>query len=124
MKPQIVLHPDRPGLEKFMGGLEAKVMEIVWTNKSQTVKRVLHFLSKERTYAYTTVMTIMNRLVKKNFLTRQKVSHAYQYTPVMARDEFIDFAVGNIVVSLKADFHEAWDKALTPGPSRPKGKKR
>lgn len=124
MKPQVVLRPARPGLEKFMGGLEAKVMDIVWANKNLTVKRAHYFLSKERTYAYTTVMTVMNRLVKKNFLTREKVSHSYQYTPVMGREEFIDYAIAETIVSLKADFPVAWDKALSISKAAKKGGKR
>lgn len=107
-----------------MGGLEAKTMEIIWANKNLTVKRVHYFLSRERQYAYTTVMTIMNRLVKKNYLTRQKVSHAYQYAPVMGRDEFIDYAIGNVVTSLKADFSGIFGRILKSEFDGGKGKKR
>jgi len=119
MKPQIILHPDRPGLEKFMGGLEARVMEIIWANKSLTVKRVHYFLSKKRSYAYTTVMTIMNRLVTKCYLDRKKVSHAYEYTPLMSREEFLDYAVGGTVKSIKSDFAEVFNRVVTAG-SKPK----
>ncbi len=106
-----------------MGGLEARVMEIIWVNKSLTVKRVHYFLSKERSYAYTTVMTIMNRLVTKHYLVRKKVSHAYEYTPLMSREEFLDYAVGGAVTSLKSDFADVFKRALAAGP-KPKKPRR
>ncbi len=102
-----------------MGGLEARVMEIIWANKSLTVKRVHYFLSKKRSYAYTTVMTIMNRLVTKCYLDRKKVSHAYEYTPLMSREEFLDYAVGGTVKSIKSDFAEVFNRVVTAG-SKPK----
>ena len=69
-----------------------------------TVKRALYFINREHAYAYTSIMTVMNRLVKKSFLIREKKGHSYIYTPIMSKSEFITYAAGLIVSELKKDF--------------------
>ncbi len=51
--PDIIFtyHPDRPGLEKFFGKLEAEVMDTVWAGEPMTVKRARYFLNKKNNYA-------------------------------------------------------------------------
>ena len=72
-KISITFKPAEPRLEKFFGKLEALVIDIVWEHSPVTIKRVLYFLNIDRSheYAYTTVMTVMNRLVKKNILKQR-----------------------------------------------------
>ena len=38
--------------------------------------------------AYTTAMTTLDRLFKKNVLSRRKVDRAFFYSPVLSRDQF------------------------------------
>lgn len=122
--PEIVLKPSRTGLEKFLGSLEAKVMDIIWQNNAATVKRVLYFLSKERKYAYTTIMTVMNRLTNKSFLTRKKVSHAYHYKPTIGKAAFIDYAIKATIDGIKTDFPDALQKAQAQKPKKKKPRKK
>lgn len=91
-------------MKKFFGDLEAEVMEIVWSNQPVTVKRVLYFLKKKREYAYTTAMTALNRLTAKGYLKRIKKSHAYTYVPVLSREQFLEFAVEEVIGGLLKDF--------------------
>jgi len=54
---------------KVLGDLESEVMEIIWSQKGAvSVKSVTEILIKRRQIAYTTVMTIMARLVNKGVL--------------------------------------------------------
>jgi len=102
----ILFNPDKPGLEKFWGRLEIDVMEIIWANGPMTVKRALYFLNKSRTYAYTTVMTVMNRLVKKAILDRKKEGHSFIYSPSLSKKEFIQLATQKVIAGLLTDFKE------------------
>nr|MBN2278414.1 BlaI/MecI/CopY family transcriptional regulator [candidate division Zixibacteria bacterium] len=101
----LIVHPDRPGLEKFLGKLEAELMEIIWANDPMTVKRVLYFINKNHKYAYTTVMTVMARLVEKGLLSRQKEGHSFVYSPLFTKKEFLQAAIRGIMSSLVADFN-------------------
>ena len=50
------------GLNHFFG-LEAKIMEIIWSTEGITIKEVRK-LSEESPVNFNTVMTVMNRLVE------------------------------------------------------------
>jgi predicted transcriptional regulator len=100
----IVYHPARSGLEKFWGKLEAELLEIVWENGPMTVKRALFFIRKKRLYAYTTIMTMMNHLVRKGILLREKKGHSFVYYPVLTRNEFLKVAAEDIIAGLLKDF--------------------
>ena len=54
--------------EKFLGPLEAEVMDRLWKRRSATVRDIVEDLARSRELAYTTVMTIMVRLQVKGLL--------------------------------------------------------
>jgi len=67
---------------KVLGPLEAEVMEILWAaDEPMTVRQLLERINKRRKppLAYTTVMTIMSRLVEKEILSRTKEGRGYVY---------------------------------------------
>jgi predicted transcriptional regulator len=51
-----------------LGPLEQKIMKLAWSRKQITAREILEELKQERTIAYTTVITIMTRLVQKGYL--------------------------------------------------------
>jgi len=75
-------------------------MGVVWRQQVPiTVRDVTESLEKKRTIAYTTVMTIMGRLVKKGLLTRKLQGIGYLYKTRVTRDKFIANAVHGIFTS-------------------------
>lgn len=92
------------GIEKLLGELELAVMEVLWVQQSATVRTVLETLVKQRPLAYTTVMTILGRLVEKGLLAVKKEGKTYLYRPLYTRTEFEAQAVGRVVQSLLTDF--------------------
>ncbi|KWU61013.1 BlaI/MecI/CopY family transcriptional regulator [Priestia megaterium] len=76
-------------LSNILGPLELEVMKILWSKKEANVQEVLAELNKQNEYAYTTIMTIMNRLDKKKILTRNKVGKGYQYKACYNQDELV-----------------------------------
>ncbi len=61
-------------------------MTRVWQwNRPVTVREVLEDLHKERSIAYTTVMTVLDNLHQKGWVRREVVGRAYRYTAVSTR---------------------------------------
>jgi len=71
-----------------LGQLEAAVMERVWAgDRPVLVREVLEDLQQVRSLAYTTVMTVMDNLHKKGFLSRERQGRAYAYRAMRSREE-------------------------------------
>ncbi|OEJ40242.1 CopY family transcriptional repressor [Streptomyces agglomeratus] len=61
-------------------------MTRVWQwNRPVTVREVLEDLQRERSIAYTTVMTVMDNLHQKGWVRREVEGRAYRYTAVSTR---------------------------------------
>lgn len=76
------------GIRGF-GDLEAEVMRRLWARHGPvTVRDVFDELRQERAIAYTTVMSTMDNLHHKGWLTRVKDGKAYRYSAVASREEY------------------------------------
>lgn len=81
-----------------LGPLEGKVMEFVWDrNEPVTVREVLAQVGRKRKLAYTTVMTVMDRLKGKGLLRRRMVGHAYLYRAAVDRERFTREAIDRLL---------------------------
>lgn len=75
-------------MSKF-GELEAIVMDRMWNaDGPRSVRALMEELQRERTIAYTTVMTVMERLFRKDMLTRVEAGRAYLYSPAKSRADY------------------------------------
>ncbi|WAC55662.1 BlaI/MecI/CopY family transcriptional regulator [Gordonia sp. SL306] len=88
-----------------LGDLERAVMDTLWASPTpQTVRQVHESLSRDRSLAYTTVMTVLQRLAKKNLVTQIRDDRAHKYQPTHPRED--------LVASLMVD---ALSEAEAPG---------
>ena len=63
-------------------------MERLWaTDEPVSVREVYEQLSRQRQLAYTTVMTVLDRLTRKELAVRTQRGRAYLYAPASSRDE-------------------------------------
>jgi len=88
---RITLRGFRPadrGVKQVLGKLEAEVMQILWRQPDQTVTEVEEKLRRRREIAHTTVLTTLDRLHRKGYLTREKSGKAFVYAPRYTREEF------------------------------------
>lgn len=74
-----------------LGDLERVVMEHLWEcadshAEGVTVREVLEKFKGEREIAYTTVMTVLDRLTKKDLVTRVRDGRAWRYLPADSRE--------------------------------------
>jgi predicted transcriptional regulator len=104
---KLAFRPDRQGMQKLLGELEADVMEIVWEHGACTARVVHEQLQQaRRPLAYSTVKTVLERLAEKHLLMRQKVENAYVYRPEYSKSEFTTRATQRILDSLFDSFGE------------------
>lgn len=78
------------GLAKVLGDLEARVMRAVWALGKPVPAREVHdYVSREHRVAFLTVVTVLNKLVKKRLLSRAKRHGLFHYEARMGEDEFM-----------------------------------
>ena len=71
------------------GDLETVVMDRLWDRGgTTTVRELFEELRADREIAYTTVMSTMDNLHRKNWLSRERRGKAYLYWPNMTREEY------------------------------------
>lgn len=81
-----------------LGKLEKLIMDRIWSwDHPVAVREVLEDLQRERTLAYTTVMTVMDNLHRKGVLTREKDGRAYLYRPAVTREQHTAAFMGDVL---------------------------
>src|SRR5262249_57484427 len=64
-------------------------MRRIWARGGAvTVRDILGDLEQERPIAYTTVMTVMDNLRRKGWLSRRPEGRAYRYQPLVSGEEY------------------------------------
>ena len=86
--------------------LEAEIMEEVWRQGETTVKLVMEALNRKAKppRAYTTYMTVMQRLDDKGLLDRTRSGRSDNYTPTLSRDEYQELRASAQVQGLVDEF--------------------
>ncbi len=87
--------------------LELECLSALWPMGEGTVRDIHGQLTGARARAYTTVLTIMDRLAHKGIVTRRKVGRAYWYRANLSADEARLKAVEKIVAGFFAGSAQA-----------------
>jgi BlaI family penicillinase repressor len=74
---------------KTLTDQEFQIMTIVWKCREATVRDVYEEMRTRRRVAYTTVMTMMNILKRKDRLRRRRNGRAFVYTPVHSKEQVV-----------------------------------
>lgn len=94
----------------ILGDLEHAVMDVLWARPAPTPVREVHEdLARGREIAYTTVMTVLDRLAKKGIVTRRLDGRAWLYRPARSR---LDLYVATLVEVLDDLSEEDRDEVL------------
>jgi len=70
-----------------LGELQKCVMETIWELGEATVGQVRDRLNREPPPAYTTILSVMQKLEKAGWLTHRASGRSYVYLPTRSRDE-------------------------------------
>lgn len=74
---------------RAFGELEAEIMAVVWrSGDGVSVRSLTNTLNEERSLAYTTVMTVTERLREKGWLTRSKEGRSYRYRAARSAEDY------------------------------------
>jgi|SRR5579884_2760092 len=88
--------------------LELQCLKVLWAREEGSVSDVQQALAPRRRLAYTTVMTLLDRLLRKGAVTRRKAGRAFIYAPAVSRDALRSIAVRDLL----DDFFDGSNAAL------------
>ena len=87
--------------------LELDCMNTLWPMGEGTVREIRDGLALRRPRAYTTIMTIMDRLARKGVVERRKIGRAYMYRPNLSAEEARAQALSQVVENFFGGSKEA-----------------
>src|SRR5580704_13646058 len=79
--------------------LELDCMNMLWPMGEGTVREIRDALAPRRPRAYTTIMTIMDRLARKGVVERRKIGRAYTYRPNLSAENARAQALSQVIES-------------------------
>lgn len=97
--------------------LELQCLKALWALGEGTVAQVRASLAGERPLAYTTVMTLLERLTRKGGIERRKAGRSFIYRPVLDRDALRNAAVRQLVDGFFDGSQSALLRFLENGPA-------
>ena len=71
---------------------ELDVMKVIWaSNEAISSKEVINELQKKNNWKRTTTLTLLSKLVQKNFLSAEKIKMYTYYTALISKKEYLEF---------------------------------
>jgi predicted transcriptional regulator len=105
--------------------LELACLKALWSLQEGNVKDVRRIVAQSRPLAYTTIMTVLERLVRKGKLARRKVGRAFVYSPEASRDAMRRVAIHELLEGFfdgseaeLMEFLRGAGRQATPAPAR------
>lgn len=83
--------------QRLLPPLELAAMRSLWLLKRATVAEVQQAMETERDLAYTTVLTLLDRLARKGAVSRRKQGRRFVYEPLLARQSEREHAVRRLI---------------------------
>jgi BlaI family transcriptional regulator, penicillinase repressor len=106
--------------------LELQCMKALWSLGEATVEDIRAALMPRRPLAYTTILTVMDRLARKGMVERRKRGRAHLYSSAVQEESVREHAVGRLLDNFFAGSrdqlrsHLALPPREQPAPPRPK----
>jgi BlaI family penicillinase repressor len=95
---------------KNIGPLERKILDILWERKEASARQITSILEqKGERRAYSTIRTIINRLVEKRILGQRmdKKERMYLYTPLISKENLEKSIVHSVIGELLKKFEKS-----------------
>ncbi len=105
-------HPPRRALLD-LAPLELDCLNTLWPMGQGTVREIRDRLAERLPRAYTTIMTIMDRLTRKGIVERKKSGRAYVYRANLTAEEARAQALGHVIDKFFGGSKEALVAQLT-----------
>lgn len=98
---------------------ELKCMKALWFQGARTVRDVHRVLQADHPLAYTTVLTVMDRLTRKGFLARTRRGKAHTFLPRCSFEESRSRAVAELIRTWFDGSDDQLATFLTGAPPQP-----
>lgn len=72
-------------------------MEILWTKGSMKGRDLYEEIRAAKKIAYTTALTVLDRLSKKGFVRKDRESGTILFTPAVSRDDYRSAVTGELL---------------------------
>ena len=90
-------------------------MRILWRLGRGSVEDVRAELPRRRRGAYTTVQTVLNRLVERGLLSRERLGAAFTYAPRVSEAEYLSSSLQEELANASPQAREAAIATLVGG---------
>src|SRR5579863_8029775 len=94
--------------------LELRCMKALWVAGQATVQDIRDGILPDRPLAYTTVMTVMDRLARKGVVVREKRGRAHLYSPAVSehviRERALHHLIDNFFQGAHAELRQYLDR--------------
>ncbi len=70
-----------------LGSLQQAVMEVIWSEQEATVEQVRTALPGGKQHAYTTVLSVLQKLEKSGWVIHRPEGRAYVYSAARSREQ-------------------------------------
>ncbi len=74
-----------PSDERVINETEWDLLEALWTRERATAREITEDLTDTRAWAYSTVKTLLDRMVAKDLVAARRVGNVWEYTPAVER---------------------------------------
>lgn len=87
----------RPASE-YPTEMELQILRVLWDRSPLLVREIREALAATgRDIAHTSVITALNTMVEKRYLSREKQGKSYLFSPQVSRDEVSEGMLGDVV---------------------------
>lgn len=88
------------GLAKFLGTLEARILEQVWKQPNINTRQMCDQLNQEQEISFNAVQTVLGRLVEKGILKKKRSQGLWSYQATYDRATLYRYISSDVVESL------------------------
>jgi len=81
-------HLQGPAKPSSVGELEASVLSALWDGGELATPEMFNLLGRPRGLAYTTILTVLQRLYRKGLVSRRVEGKAHVYSAALSREQF------------------------------------
>jgi predicted transcriptional regulator len=88
---------NKGNLSPLSAELELPLMEILWTKGSMKGRDLYEAIRASKKIAYTTALTVLDRLSKKGYISKDRDSGTILFTPAVSRNDYQCAVTGDLL---------------------------
>ena len=70
---------------------ELSIMKVIWeSEKALSSKEIINIMKEKTGWKRTTTLTLLSKLVQKEFLSSEKIKLYTYYTPIISKKEYLE----------------------------------